>query len=771
MTATTTSENKKTKSFFSVRFKSKFSEDMKLFITNLVFQLLCAPVFIGVMLFDMYLDQNMMFSHQDDSIPFYFVAFIALILSIFMGLVIPMVNFRYLYNKSIVDMNYSLPLNNRQRFFADFSSGLIAYIFPFIIGGLVALIELLIGSCFIDLGEVLWYIPLMVKTAVIILIGLILLYTISVFAMTFAGSIFEALFSIAAVNIMIPLFIYLTWMNIVEAAHFGLNSDSVVRNYTFFTTSPIGVFGFIIAYLEKCVPFQPHEVLEQMNKTEDLANTMYFNFMLRTLIVIAVIIGITYLLYKRRKAEDVSKPYVYKAFYYIIMSAVIYSIVTAMKMTSLDSGLFAALVISGIIWFVMEVIRRRGFKRFWTAFVSFAIASGAVICVVKLIGATHGLGRAKYIPSASSVTDVEIDLWGLADINQNRVLHDKKIIEDAIALNQELVDRHFQHDKYRYELSEYTIQYTEQNRLKGNYELDEQEIRIIYYTKLGSAIVRQYTVPTELITDLCCDMYTDKEFAEQVTKEIYYRSLRADSDGTYGHFCDSPEEADYCDFSLTDKAGFTQGIKLSVEEGKDLFEALCRDYAEMTSDEFKNSEFYCYVENMIINSSCHNTIEFLEEQDITYKKSGAELFESLAASSSPVTITAEPEYVFPLTLYKDSNYENHRINYMDDYGDYTTACIKLDSIFSLSLNRNRTYRDYGRSKHFEFTDPEAVEKLLEAATPVVTGEKVLAELQIGSWTLYITDKNGDVVMVDNAKDSIKLIDNKTGKEYNPDLYY
>ena len=36
MTAATTSENKK-KGFFSVRFRSKFSEDMKLFVTNIVF--------------------------------------------------------------------------------------------------------------------------------------------------------------------------------------------------------------------------------------------------------------------------------------------------------------------------------------------------------------------------------------------------------------------------------------------------------------------------------------------------------------------------------------------------------------------------------------------------------------------------------------------------------------------------------------------------------------------------------------------------------------
>ena len=249
MTAATTSENKKN-SFFSVRFRSKFSEDMKLFITNLVFQLLCLPVFAGILIWEIYQDNNNLHDRAS-SIPFVVIAVIALFLSTGMGLVIPMINFRYLYNKSLVDMNYSLPLNNRQRFFADYLSGLTAYIAPFLIGAVISVIELLIGSCFVDIGDITPYIPSVIQVGSIIIVGLIMLYTIAVFAISFAGSTFEALFGIVAVNIMIPLFIFLTWSNIVEAAHFGLTSKSVETNFTLFTTSPIGVFVFIIAFLER----------------------------------------------------------------------------------------------------------------------------------------------------------------------------------------------------------------------------------------------------------------------------------------------------------------------------------------------------------------------------------------------------------------------------------------------------------------------------------------------------------------------------------------
>lgn len=772
MTAATTSENKK-KGFFSVRFRSKFSEDMKLFVTNIVFQLLCLPVFAGILIWETHLQNNQVID-RIDSVPFAVIASIAFILSLGMGFVIPMVNFRYLYNKSLVDMNYSLPLNNRQRFFADYSSGLITYVVPFLIGGIVALIVLLIGSCCVEMGYVMDYIYDMVRIFFIMIIGLILLYTISVFAITFAGSTFEALFGIAAVNVMIPLFIYLTWGNIVSAAHFGLTESSVTKNYTFFTTSPIGVLGFFITYLDDY--YMPHSYISSgavYDLTEyTFMDSMYFNFIIRSLIFIAVIIAITFLLYKHRKAEDVSKPYVYKAFYYIIMSAAVYSIVTIMKMTAIKSGLIAALIISGIIWFVMEAIRRRGFKRFWTAIISFAAASAAVIGIIKVIELTDGLGRAKYIPSSLLVSDIEIEIWGYDMADNAVILHDKKIIDDAIRLNREIIDRHFEPDKYSYVLSDYRL--SDDDRLysetkEKNYDLDIADIRMIYYTKGGSAIVRQYKVPSEMLTDISCDIYTDKEFAENKTKEIYYNSLRREGDPI--DYIDE-SHADYCNFEFRDKLDVSKSIELSVEEGKELTEAIRRDYTAMTAEEFKNAEFYSYIGDIIINSACHESLRFMDEHNIAYKKTGSELLDEIDTYSSPVTVSPAREYVFPLMYFKNYNYTNDfSYNEPSDYDNYTNECIKLDSVFNLRLYRGRSYIHYGKKKHFEFANTDAVETLLEAATPVVTGEKVLAEVQIGSITLFITDRTGNDVMIEKARDSIKIVDNKTGEEYDPDLYY
>ena len=764
MTAVTTSANKR-RGAFALRFRSKFSEDMKLFVMNLVFQLLALPITAAFAAWEMYLDKYGIYSDESEYVPFLIIAFITFCLSLAMGVIIPMVNFRYLYNKSLVDMNYSLPLNNRQRFSADFLSGLAVYITPLFIGALIAGAELLISAkIFGYLDEVIEYIPLILRLGTVVVMGMILLYVLCVFAISFAGSIFEAIFSIVAVNIMIPAFIFLTWMNIVNAAHFGLSSDSVTRNYLFFTTSPVGALGYFL-------------FTEQIDHTGNpdysamLGRSMFMNFFIRALLFTAVVIIVTYILYKRRKAEDVSKPYVYNAFYYAIMGLAVYCIISLMKMSGLAGATAAALIISGIFWSVMEVIRRRGFRRFWTAVVSFAAVSAVVMGAIKVIYATQGLGRARFVPSASDITDIEINTWGM--INQlnenNRVMHDPAIINDVIELNRELVDRHFEHDKYDYEVLSSDDLYIDNGsefELKQYSVMDSMEITMTYYTKRGAAIIRRYTVPTELLTELFCDLYTSEEYAEQLTDEMFRNSLEGRS------FTDelTPETADFCRFNITDKIGEQHIIEVSVEEGRELTEALRRDIIAMTSDEFRNSEYYMELGGYHLTSACHNTVSFFEAHDIQYKWSPADLM--LEMDNNPgfiMEIATDPVYTFPLVYLEAMNYENSfdlsRDEYDEYYDRYAKKWVKLDSIFSLSSERGQGSFYYGEKYEPKIKDKKSVEKLLDIATPKITGEKIIAEVHFNGNTLYVRDEPGNREIVEKAKDSIIIRNESNDYEY------
>ncbi|MGN0586058.1 MAG: hypothetical protein ACI4JF_02120, partial [Oscillospiraceae bacterium] len=81
------------------------------------------------------------------------------------GIIIALVNFRYLYNKAQVDMCLAVPLSRKQRFLSDYLSGLISYIAPFIITTIISGILLLIGHfaydgksfpIYNDYGDISW---------------------------------------------------------------------------------------------------------------------------------------------------------------------------------------------------------------------------------------------------------------------------------------------------------------------------------------------------------------------------------------------------------------------------------------------------------------------------------------------------------------------------------------------------------------------------------------------------------------------------------------
>lgn len=741
---------------------------MKLFITNLLFQLLCLPVIVGVVLRTLHMEHFVKvhnLSHYDSSecLPFIVIAVIAFILSIGMGLIIPMVNFKYLYNKSLVDMNYSLPLSNRQRFFADFSTGLITYVLPALIGAAIGGIELFIGSQFVDISKISEYIPPIVQTGFAVIAGMILLYSVCVFAITFAGSMFEAIFSIFAVNVMIPAVIGLTWMNIVNAAHFGLSSESVLVSYPFLTTSPVGVFAFIIYFIQ--YGSYGMRYYDSYEYSASFVDSFYFQFMVRFIIVAAVFIIVSYILYKHRKAEDVSKPYVYNAFYYIIMSLAVYCIISALKLTELSSALFAAIVISGILWFVMELIRRRGFKRFWTAVISFAAASLAVIGVIKLIDVTEGLGRAKVIPNASAVTDVEIDTWGNSiNGNCNFLLHDKQVINDVIDFNKEIVDRHFNFDNYNYTISDYKSSYStyddddEISEMVRKTFQDEARITLTYYTKNGSAIHRTYHVPSQMLAQLFCDIYTCEEYAEMTARTMKRDcAIRKDYKNT--------NEISGYEFVICDKLGHGENVRLSVSEGEELISAVRSDIIAMSSDEFRNAEFYCTINGTSISSAFTNTVRFLDMHDIQYNKTPAQLVDGIISSGNIITMTEDPEYVFPLVFFKNINSDsNNVLSYNYEEMGFTNECATLDGILVLnSYNSDRGYISYSRG-YMQFDDIKAAEKLIEVAVPVVIDQIPIAEISGNGYTLYIPDEPGNREIIDKAIKTISFYNYTTNEK-------
>ena len=120
----------------------RLKSNRKTSIVNLVLHLFSAPMVL-IVLIKYYIDK-IEYSKLSDSAkaltdsPYFneayvAIAFIATSIAVLTGVIFAFDCFNYLHKKSNVDMYMALPLTAKQRFFSDFSAGLISYLAPFLI--------------------------------------------------------------------------------------------------------------------------------------------------------------------------------------------------------------------------------------------------------------------------------------------------------------------------------------------------------------------------------------------------------------------------------------------------------------------------------------------------------------------------------------------------------------------------------------------------------------------------------------------------------------
>lgn len=275
------------KSFFKTHFKNTILESKKFLFIVSVLHLIGYPVIAFTIRYYS--------EHPDSTDESYAIAScIALAIAILSGAIIAISIFNYLYKKSTVDMNLSLPLTTRQRFLSEYFADLTIYIVPAIIGGLIGTVILLTGK-----HELMEFLKYTIYIGSIVIIGMILYYSLTVLILSCCGSLFETILSTLLINAMIPASIYLLSYTIISNDSFGLSSNSLFLNQIFIS-SPIGNAAFIIYFFDN------------VNMYGNVNTNLYVHWLIPTLIFTVLIVLLSYFLYKKRKAEQVSKPYVYK---------------------------------------------------------------------------------------------------------------------------------------------------------------------------------------------------------------------------------------------------------------------------------------------------------------------------------------------------------------------------------------------------------------------------------------------------------------------------
>ncbi len=532
-----------TSNFFT-NFKYKVKSSIRFMIVLLVLHICAAPLnLFNVIIF---LSKSQKHSGANYNELYLVIGVISTAIAVGAGLVIALNVFNYLYKKSLVDMTFSLPLTTRQRFFSDFLAGAFIYLAPYLISCVISLILNAIGSALFAKWQ---YYSMDITSNLLTLIVsgffiMLMLYVLSVLAITCCGSIFEAVSYAGLVQILIPstiaVFGYIFMGNL-----YGIDLSPKIMP-VIKATSPIGAVIGLISNVNGTINFylDPYWLVP---------------FVILTLVYFVA----AYVLYMKRKAEQVSKPFVYKLFYYIILTSITFCIGTIFTLESFESNLVPLIIITAIVYLLFEVITNRGFKKFYMSAIRYAATIGAVVGITLLFKNTDGFGAVTKIPSAQSVASVETDYGGIFGIFDNDTMQtysDPKTIEAIIKAHSSVIQR-YEKEKN----TDGSIAYDAYSNLSN--------IKIKYNLKNGSSFSRTYTFNLE-----------DALFLKSIDrtpefKEKCLQTLKSSYEA-YKKISDEKE------FIYLNNILNTNSTQINSKYADELFEAIAEDIAQIPESEY-----------------------------------------------------------------------------------------------------------------------------------------------------------------------------------------
>lgn len=655
MTAQKLTDNTYTNMFYKIKSNIRIS------VVALILNLISAPVILINMIIylkaeEKYQAAYMLFQQgllAENALPTYpnspeiyiAVGVFATAAAVLIGIVIAMTNFSYLYKKSNVDMVLSLPLTTRQRFTSDFLSGAISYLAPFLMSGIVSMIISFIGSVVVknwsEFSNQISSFSSINDLVFKLIIGgffiMLMVYALAVFTISCCGSFFEAIAYTLGLNVLIPGIIaaggYLLLGNL-----YGINfENSILPLLT--KTSPIGGVIGIAYYL--------------LDYSGDSSFSFYTGWLIPFIIVTLIYAAGSWFLYKNRKAEDVSKPFVYKLFYYIVITCITFTISSVFIFDRSSGNIVPLIIFSAIVYLILEVITNRGFKKFWMSAIRYVITMVCVLVVISIIDFTDGFGLVYQIPKESQVSSVELDYPGVFESYESSPvkLKEKDAISNVIALHSTVLDEYKEGKKAEND----TTAVTSGKSYPAQYQ-PTTFVKIKYNLKSGAQLTREYNINSDVLKNLSyielSDEYIDQRI-QSIRSSVYKMiSLENYSEISYYNFKEHPQNIDL--------KNMTQ-----VEE---LLSALSTDMKSISPEEFytpskpfmgffglSNSNM-----NISINENYPNVIKFLEKNDINVYLSNE--YDPVAIKNISITKNNSDEFTVTNGVNKENeNYYSEMI--------------------------------------------------------------------------------------------------------------
>lgn len=611
----------RTDSMFWKNFMLSLKQNKKILIIISILQLLGLPMLSVTLTAASIYDSDNTGSISMMSLGFFtLISLFCIGVSIICGIIIAVNNFSYLYKKSQVDMIYSLPIKRKYKFLSDYLSGLAVYLVPYIVACILSIAILLAsGVCVEKMSGLLEngsFIALIIQGEFAGLLIMTLLYTLTIFVLNCCGTLFESIINILIINILIPGLIAVI-ATMFFADLYGISIFDTILPVLGYT-SPIGA-GIYLIFLLATNDFLYLDV------SGCLPAGVYGKWIVFFLLFTAAVFLFSMFLYMKRKAEDVSKPYVYKFLYYLVITSVLMaiSLIARYDITTI----IPVIVFSLIVYLIFEVITNRGFKKIYKSFIRYAVTMVSILIVCIIAVGTKGFGVESRIPSLNSIKSVSVSYQGfdksvVSESNvdyynkkYNRIYTQKEVIERIIEVHEDVLNLYysgefdealFSNDYYYEDYLDSDVYYD--GTPKADYP--RYSVNFTYKLKTGSTVTRYYILTFEEIKKLLILDSTPQmgAFLEKciMNELIHHQYVNNKMEVIY--------KINITNIFNTD----AEENKISKSQAREICEAYGKDYSSMNAEQMLTDNVYCYINNEFpVRESFKNTIKCLQKYNLT----------------------------------------------------------------------------------------------------------------------------------------------------------
>lgn len=694
----------------------------KVMIVAFIFHLFAAPL---LLINNMYNIINHHSSSPSESMPI--LAAVISFIAIMLGIICTFTNFRYLYDKKQVDTALLLPLSSKQKFLSDFVSGILSSVIPFIASGFFTAVLMIIGLIGFDGHEFSYYdsyqeyyktftctifgdtlLPIIAKCFLFGIIMIVLLQTLTALTIVCCGTLDSAAIHTFLINLFIPLFLVLLYNN-EFTDHFFFDFNELFYALIGWT-SPAGSLISLYMYFAS----------SEISFAEIIIGNLIFSLLY---------LGATYFLYLKRRAEQVSKPLVFKGFYAVTITLMLWTAITAIfgsEVNFCNSSARSLLVYAFVTfcaYMLCEIIARRGLKSIWKGAVRYIVTTVAFLSFIVIINYTRCFGIGFKVPEADKVDKIYISYHGtfsdlplyLGNIENNLdeygvyVLDSEENIERVINAHRSITENIKKEmpigmDIFTNEQSEDSIQSI------------YAPFSVYYKMKNGSTLSRQY----QSITTEAFEYMAEVEISDEFLKQ----SADMSKEYTYEEFY---KEYDYFDFGYGDKPVIIVNNRknptptddsncytLTEELYNSFFECLREDILDYTKEEYFTpciDKLYTVyippIEYLYIDGSFDRTLKLLAENNMLKSVSISEMLDNnnLRISISKDKFTGNAEAAIwgknnninksALTDFLNSDQIKYIVNYSEELEQLLNVMqqryFSTEPCYTLAINGNVFY--------------------------------------------------------------------------------